>query len=545
MAAEKLSVRPMRAAAPQRSLPFHISLATPTDREPVAGSLPRSQGRAWTTAAARRAPFPRRAAGMRGQELPPWTRRMLDASYVCPLPASAMPESSGRAGAKPSHAAFVFRGASVEGRVISLDYALSGGPDADISFRETLELPSNLDIPRPDDPVVRDLLDGIHRAFGVSYYKCAAPRQIFAPPVSDVDARFWDLLYTEGLSEFYYTNQIEPLARPAFPRGEPPPARSSVSPLGERALILVGGGKDSAVVREIVRHAGIDAAGFSLGSSPWISRSVLAMGLPHLTVSRTIDPKLRELNRLGAWNGHVPISACIASLAMLVAYLGRYAFVVVGNERSADERNLTWRDLPINHQWSKSFVFEAQFAAWCERRMQGGPEYFSLLRPLTELRIAEAFASHPCYFDKFASCNGNFRQEPGSPRRWCGTCPKCVFVYLVLAPYIRDEALAAIFEGNILEDPSNAILIERLAGVTGFKPFECVGTAEETQAALTQLARQGRLPEAVRLWYEHSVAPSIGDPDSLLKRIREPDGPHGIPPIWERRLHAYLATQES
>ncbi len=476
---------------------------------------------------------------------------MVDESVVCPSQ-SVAPTSSERAGPKLKHAAFVFRAVTVRGRVLALEYALTGGPDPDISFTETLELPSSLPVPNLDDPVVRDLLDGIHRVFGVSYFKSAVPRQIVASPVDAADAQFWDLLYTQGLGEFYYTNQLDPRAHAGFPRSEPTRAsagaavRTSVSALDDRALVLVGGGKDSAVVREIVRHSGVDAVAFSLGASPWISRSVLAMGLTHWTVKRTLDPKLYEYNRLGAYNGHVPISACIAFLSVLVAYLGRFATIVAGNERSADDQNLTWRGLAINHQWSKSFLFEQQFAAWCARRMQGGPRYFSLLRPLTEVRIAEAFATHGAYFDHFASCNANFRQEASErPARWCGTCPKCVFVYLVLAPHVRDDELAAIFDGDFLGDPTNAPLLERLAGVTGFKPFECVGTAEESHAALTQLARQGRLPDAVRRWYDQNVAPRIADPESLVTRLRAPDGPHGIPSIWEERLHAYLAARES
>lgn len=465
---------------------------------------------------------------------------------------SATPASPERAAWKPRHSTFVFLSAAVQGRVISLEYALAGGPDPDVTFTETLELPPSLPAPAPDDPIVRDLVDGIHRTFGVSYFKSAVPRQIVATPVTSADAQYWNLLYTEGLSEFYYTNQLDPRAHSGFPdTGERAsavraavPSRDTAS--GETALVLVGGGKDSAVVREIVRHAGVDAVAFSLGSSPWISRSVTAMDLPHLTVKRTLDPKLRDLNRLGAWNGHVPISACIASLAMLVAHLGGYRSVLAGNERSADDRNLTWRNLPVNHQWSKSFVFEKAFSAWCERHVPGGPRYFSLLRTLTEVRIAEAFAHHPRYFDHFASCNANFKLEPNGPSaRWCGTCPKCVFVFLVLAPHVTSEVVAAIFGRELLGDPENALLLERLAGVTGFKPFECVGTAEETKGALTQLARQGRLPGAVRRWYEESVAPGIEDPDALLNALRLTDGPHGIPPIWEERLHAYLASQKS
>ena len=85
-------------------------------------------------------------------------------------------------------------------------------------------------------------------------------------------------------------------------------------------------------------------------------------------------------------------------------------------------------------------------------------------------------------------------------------------------------------------------MLERLAGVSGHKPFECVGTAEECRAALSRLAAAERLPRAVAAWYERQLAPGMGDEGQLWEAIRAPGGPHCIPPDWETRLDAYLGS---
>jgi hypothetical protein len=443
---------------------------------------------------------------------------------------------------RPRHASFVFRSAELERDRIRLRYVLAGGPDPDISFEELLVLPETLPRAAPDDPVVVALLDGIHRVFGVSYFKAAVPATIVAEPVCEADARFWDLLYTEGLGEFYYRNQLAPIATPAFSRHaravQPCPGEQVQR---ERVLTLVGGGKDSMVAREIVRHAGVDSEAFALGQAAWITRSAAAMHTQLLRVTRVLDPKLPQLNAAGAWNGHVPISACIAFVAELAAYLGGYSAVIVGNERSADEGNAVWNGLHINHQWSKSLAFEQGFVAWCSRQFAHGPVYFSLLRPLSEVRIAQEFAGYPQYFESFASCNANFRLSPTQPaERWCGACPKCVFVQLIFAPLLDDAALSSMFGRNFIEDEANLSVLEELTGLAGIKPFECVGTPQESVASLACLAAQGRLGQRLAGWYAQHWGERT---EALIEQWHEllaPGTSPCVPAVWQRRLHAYL-----
>ena len=444
---------------------------------------------------------------------------------------------------RPSYDAFEFSGFELSGRTIRLRYRLTGGPEPALAFEERLDLPSALPAPDAADPIVRRLLDGIHRAFGVSYFKAAIPLNLLAAPVSEADAGFWNALYTEGLGEFWYGNRLDPRGRVSFPSGgasEPGPQR----PIGyadERVLVLAGGGKDSAVAREVVRHAGVRADALSLGTAPWLRRSVTAMGLEHLVIRRTIDPGLFELNRRGAWNGHVPISACIAFVATLVAYVGGYGAVVAANEASADQGNVEWNGLSINHQWSKTLRFEQAFQEWCDRNVGQSPRYFSLLRPLGSLRIAEAFARHPAYFDSFTSCNANFRQGVLAEQpRWCGRCAKCVFVQLALRPHLDDDTLLAIFGGDFLSDPANAPVLEALVGLAESKPFDCVGTVEESRAALARLVSTGRLRTPLRDSILERVAAAVGDPEFAWRRATGFRAEHRIPPAWEERLLAYL-----
>ena len=77
-------------------------------------------------------------------------------------------------------------------------------------------------------------------------------------------------------------------------------------------------------------------------------------------------------------------------LIALIAVLAGRSAVIASNEASASHGNATWHGIDVNHQWSKSLEFERLFGKWLDRDRNGGPEYFSLLRPLSELRIVKA-----------------------------------------------------------------------------------------------------------------------------------------------------------
>jgi hypothetical protein len=444
---------------------------------------------------------------------------------------------------RPDHARFHFTDARIEGEQVALCYRLSGGSGPDVDLTEHLTLP--LAPPDPDHPAIRRALRDLHLIAGISYYKatCAPEIIVETGALSAAEAALWSEVYTQGLGEFFFRNEsffADHNQAPVivFPAGGPP--RAPIEPLPaepDRVLLLVGGGKDSVVAREVLRHAGADVTLISLSTAPWIRRSAEAMGDPHLVIGRRIDRGLFALNDAGALNGHVPISAIIAAATRLVASAGGYGAVISANEHSASFGNLQWRGMEVNHQWSKGIRFERLWQA----HIHPGPTYFSLLRPLSELAIGACLARHERYFDHITSCNANFRIRPGEPpARWCGRCPKCVFVYTILAPHLDDARLSRIFGQRILEDPENLPMIRRLVGLESFKPLECVGTPSEVTAALWRLHADGRLSGAVDAVVTDEVLPGLADPEGLWRAELSCAEDDAMSTRWRERLNAYL-----
>jgi hypothetical protein len=198
-----------------------------------------------------------------------------------------------------------------------------------------------------------------------------------------------------------------------------------------------------------------------------------------IIVRRAIDPRLLALNQAGYLNGHTPFSAYLAFLGVTCAILFSYSEVIVSNERSSNEGNVEYLGSVVNHQYSKSVGFEQRFREYIRRYLTSTVDYFSFLRPLHELQIARLFADYPKQFPLFKSCNRNQGENS-----WCGNCPKCVSVFTLLYPFVEDDVLTGIFGDNLFQRPVTIRLLRQMTGVEEYKPFECVGTFEETIAAL-------------------------------------------------------------
>ncbi|MBI4123178.1 MAG: hypothetical protein HY458_02365 [Parcubacteria group bacterium] len=345
-----------------------------------------------------------------------------------------------------------------------------------------------------------------------SYWKATCSPQIIVQDET-LDARqlaWWKNLFVRGLGEFFYQNKIDftkknflaITAEKVFAFAS---AKHSFR-LKNRILVPVGGGKDSAVTLELLKR--MDVRPFVLNpKKPQLAIIKRAGGKSPITVLRTIDPKLLELNRKGFLNGHTPFSAYLAFLGALVAALFDYRFVAVSNEKSSNEGNVRYLGNTINHQYSKSFDFEKRFRRYSKQFLLQDLEYFSFLRPLSDLQIAKIFSCFPKYFSVFMSCN-NARKTRA--QTWCGRCPKCLFTYIIISPFVAQKTLERIFNKNLLKDKSLAPLMGQLTGERGFKPFECVGTSEEVNAALSILDRTKDTREAnkiLRSWNKRNLVP--------------------------------------
>jgi hypothetical protein len=441
--------------------------------------------------------------------------------------------------------AFSFTHRLIDGRVVRLGYELHATSGSSIELEETFELPDSLR-PQVDagDPGVDRALLGLHLAAGTSYWKTCIPPSIELrdAALSDEDAAFWSRVYTAGLGEFFYRNGIDPTGRAAFPaRG-----RASTVPMGSAAgppLLLWGGGKDSVVSHEVLAGAGEphDLITFGRPGWEWLRRAAEVAGRPLHVVTRRLDPKLAAMNEAGALNGHVPVNALFAAAGTLVAALTGRSEVIASNESSASTGNAVWHGLDVNHQWSKSHEFERMFRDWLRRNLSGGPGYESLLRPLTELRIVKAFATHGAYFSAVTSCNLNFKQSGPAARRFCLTCAKCVFVSLMARPWLDDAGYHALFGGDPLADPANLRIVEELLGLARQKPFECVGTPEEAVAAIDLARSRGRtIPHGVMTAFAACLAKHPVDLDAVVARALARSDAHELSPGRLAQLDDYL-----
>jgi hypothetical protein len=374
---------------------------------------------------------------------------------------------------------------------VSLRYAL----DDAVEFEERVTIPLGAHTGEVPQAALEGALDLLQLTAGVSYFKAADPPAVDtgALRVTPALAHLATLLYREGLAEFRFTNGRDVARGPEFAAGaEAAGADALVSGGAEGpVLVPVGGGKDSVVTVEALKAAGHEITLFSVGDPQPIARTAAIAGRPRLIATRTISPALLELNTRGGLNGHVPVTAIVSSIALLVALLHGHRAVVMSNERSAGHGSFVRDGVDVNHQFSKGFEAE-QALAGAAGELAGGVEIFSLLRPASELAIARAFARMTGYHDAFTSCNAVFRIDPARRAgNWCGDCPKCRFVWLILAPFLGPDQLARIFGRDLYRDETQYDGFAALAGLVDEKPFECVGTEDESAAAVRLAARGG------------------------------------------------------
>jgi len=425
--------------------------------------------------------------------------------------------------------------------VARLVYAFDDGPE----MTETVTVPGapfQLDGERA--AAVQRALRLLHLVAGVSYYKAAVPAQVCIDGYAiDADtAALVETIYLNGLGEFAYRNGLDLRGRFRLPspqplsQGERGP-EAPVLGLREHALVAIGGGKDSLVSIEALRHAGVAETVTWIGGSQLIRACAERTGLPMLNIGRTLAPELFELNRQGAWNGHIPVTAVNSAIMVLAALLQGVDQVVFSNERSASYGSQIAGTGEVNHQWSKGWAFEKAFGEYVQRHIAADLHYYSLLRPLSELAVARQFAKTDYYDAHFSSCNRNFHILGERPvNRWCGVCPKCHFVFLALAPFMPKTRLVRIFGRNLLDDGDQAGGFDALLEFQDHKPFECVGEGRESRAALATLAARPEWKEDVLVKrFASLIQPTLAADELKIEPLLVIDGEHRIPAaLWER-----------
>ncbi|MFI5933618.1 hypothetical protein [Actinoplanes sp. NPDC051494] len=418
--------------------------------------------------------------------------------------------------------------------VATFDYVLDG--ESPETFTETITFPAG---PAPTDAFHR-VLDLVHVVAGVSYYKVGAPARIEAPKAVTPEAKaLFDAVYSKGLGEYAYVNQLPFVLTMSVDVPGVAPAAAPVDNSGARPLSAVGGGKDSIVTLEILRAAGLEPVPFSVNPNPVIVNVNAASGIPALAARRKLDPHLFELNKAGARNGHIPVTAINSLIAIATAVLHGLGPVVMSNERSASDPNLIWNGHEINHQWSKGVEAEGLLRAAVTSYVGLTEPYFSLLRSLSELHIAQLYARFPAYDDVVTSCNKAFKLHDPTTR-WCGDCPKCRFVALAMAPSMPRERLTHIFGRDLFADPAQVPGYLELLGIDAHKPFECVGEVEESLVALTMLAEDPQWADAPVVTALRAAVPPAAWSEADRAAVLTPGGETYVPPAYAKALAAIL-----
>lgn len=332
------------------------------------------------------------------------------------------------------------------------------------------------------------------------------------------ESNYFSNLSFNGLAEFRYINKININKKIKFSsiyNQNNYPYKKSKLLLNKKTILLNGGGKDSAVAAEILKLIKEDYSWLTLNMNTTRKNIILTSKIKDgFSLSRVLDKNIRKD---GKYLGHKPVSALIAFISILYAYIHKYSYVVTANEHSSNFSNLKINNISINHQYTKSLDFENKFNVFMQNKLFKGITYYSILRPLYEIQITKIFSSYKQYFPHFISCNIGVKEN-----RWCLKCPKCTFIFLALAPFISITNIKKIWGSNLFLNKDITDNILKLID-NNSKPFDCVGTKEECRLAL-YLCEKNKLLEGV----------SKSTKKELFKYIQNYD--------YEKNLKKYLQT---
>jgi len=365
---------------------------------------------------------------------------------------------------------------------------------------------------------INKILQSLHIILGISYYKFYPVANIsFGPTVRTIglsknEAEFWNVVYKKGLGEFIYRNKLDFKKLPKFPYDNVIHNLIGDSELGIQSLdslsvagqatfrenniltsksylVGVGGGKDSIVGIELLKESKENLLAFYVQTSiqsknnlqsGLVDEVIKLTGLNEFRLQRVLDTKVLDNHQ---YNGHIPISAIYAFLGIFTSIIYNYKGFIVSNEYSSNFGNVKYKGQDINHQWSKTFEFENLFNKYIKENISNNLEYFSILRPFYEIKIAEMFTRYSKYFYIFSSCNQNFKSSESSKVKWCGKCAKCVFTFILLSAFLPKKQLINIFKNNLYKEENLLNLFKDILGIGKLKPFDCVGTFNEAQTA--------------------------------------------------------------
>jgi len=407
---------------------------------------------------------------------------------------------------RKKHNIFTYKNFSYICKDNNLIITFSFSINPDIVFNPLITIKNVADkIKKVDKSFLDNLVFHLGLVEMLSYWKSTCAPEIFikAGYLNQDQISWWKKLLINGMGEFFYQNKINFTGKDFISIVSSGDKIKKINPAQldqNKYLTFIGGGKDSTVSLEVLKTLKVNQIVLSLNPTK-ASLETLKTGKcsDSIIVNRQIDERLLKLNQQGYLNGHTPFSAYLGFLGLISATLTGSANIVVSNERSSDEENITSLGQKINHQYSKSLEFEKIFRIYTAQYINPSFNYFSLVRPLWEIQITKIFSRYPKYFSQFKSCNRRSKQNS-----WCCQCPKCLSVFILLSPFLGKKTIE-IFGKNLYQNLQLAPLLEKLSGLKNPKPFECVGTKEEIKIGLYLSIEQykDRLPKLLTFAHEN------------------------------------------
>ena len=384
----------------------------------------------------------------------------------------------------------------------------------------------NVSLSKKKKEVLDNLIFNLGMIEMFSYWKATVSPTILikAGKLDKSQIKWWKDILINGMGQFFYENKIN-FTKPNFleivSQGSSSFEKGKVS--GKGILIPIGGGKDSAVTLSMLKNLKKDVSCFALNPNLNIKEMFELSQYNELIISRRkIEKNLLEMNNKGFYNGHTPFVAYLSFLTVLVSYLFNKKYIALSNEDSSNEENVTWLNQKINHQYSKTYDFEKKFRKYLSKYLMENVEYFSALRLLYEIQIALIFSHMKEYFPVFLSCNEAYKTYSGTKKEtgnWCGNCSKCLFVYLVLYPFVSKEDLLSIFKEDLFSKKELLETLKELSGQKKVKPFECVGTRKEVLVALYLSYKKDKERPLMLKYFEKNILPKYDNWEEMTSEV--------------------------
>ena len=349
-----------------------------------------------------------------------------------------------------------------------------------------------------DDPTLNKILDNaMFLAFvmiGASYYKAHPTPFVNMPkPIDGFQADFFSKVFQEGLSQYAFENGLTRDNLAHF-KATATQVEGAKPYRGDGILSLQSGGKDSLLVATLLLEANIDFTPWYVSSDKQGAHPAVIDEIFPQLINKSASVVIRELDQVhlketGGLNGHVPVTYINTALAIVQAILNNQNVILTSIGNEGTEPHAMIGDLPINHQWSKTWEAEQLMAEYVKRYISEDIKVGSPIRKYSELRIAELFVNK-CwqkYGYKFSSCNAaNYKQgNNNASLAWCGECAKCANTYLLFCPFLAPQVLQSLFQDiDLFRKPQLVDMFKGLLGIDGvMKPFECIGSVDELRFA--------------------------------------------------------------